>query len=254
MTLYEAVFESMSMVSTGGFGLYSSNLAHYNSDALKAIVALVLLVSSSSFILHYRFFSSGVFSVYVEDKEWTLYLLLLLFVLLVLGSVDCFFGVGVASADLLFTVVSMLSTAGHQSVVTTWPVSVAFLLMVMSLLGGCSGSTSGGIKVLRWRFLWRDFTNALRGQLHPQAVFADSLDNSQVVEMDNPYPNLTPNQSKTLTNALNRQKDFMNGEQKKVGRLTKKDANIVQSMEESGVEQKSVGSEVGCFRLFWDSV
>jgi len=72
----------------------------------------------------------------------------------------------------------------------------------------------------------------------------ESLDTSQVVEMDNPYPNLTPNQSKTLTNALNRQKDFMNGEQKKVGRLTKKDANIVQSMEESGVEQKSVGSEV----------
>lgn len=184
MTLYEAVFESMSMVSTGGFGLYSSNLAHYNSDALKAIVALVLLVSSSSFILHYRFFSSGVFSVYIEDKEWTLYLLLLLFVMLVLGSVDCFFGVGVASVDLLFTVVSMLSTAGHQSVVTTWPVSVAFLLMVMSLLGGCSGSTSGGIKVLRWRFLWRDFTNALRGQLHPQAVFADSLDNSQTSQTD----------------------------------------------------------------------
>ena len=72
----------------------------------------------------------------------------------------------------------------------------------------------------------------------------ESLDTSQVVEMDNPYPNLTPNQSKTLTNTLNRQKDFMNGEQKKVGRLTKKDANIVQSMEESGVEQKSVGSEV----------
>ena len=72
----------------------------------------------------------------------------------------------------------------------------------------------------------------------------ESLDTSQVVEMDNPYPNLTPNQSKTLTNALNRQKYFMNGEQKKVGRLTKKDANIVQSMEESGVEQKSVGSEV----------
>ena len=72
----------------------------------------------------------------------------------------------------------------------------------------------------------------------------ESLDNSQVVEMDNPYPNLTPNQSKTLTNALNRQKDFMSGDQKKVGKLTKRDASIVQSMEESGVEQKSVGRDV----------
>ena len=71
-----------------------------------------------------------------------------------------------------------------------------------------------------------------------------SLDTSEVVEMENPYPDLTPNQAKTLTNALNRQKDFMNGEQKKVGRLTKKDASIVNAMEESGVEQKSVGSDV----------
>ena len=70
-----------------------------------------------------------------------------------------------------------------------------------------------------------------------------SLDTSEVVE-SNEYPNLTPNQAKTLTNALNRQKDFMNGEQKKVGRLTKKDASIVNAMEESGVEQKSVGSDV----------
>ena len=67
---------------------------------------------------------------------------------------------------------------------------------------------------------------------------------NEVVEMENPYSNLTPNQAKTLTNALNRQKDFMNGEQKKVGRLTKKDSSIVQSMEESGVEQKSVGRDV----------
>ena len=71
-----------------------------------------------------------------------------------------------------------------------------------------------------------------------------SLDTSEVVEMENPYPNLTPNQAKTLTNALNRQKDFMSGDQKKVGRLTKKDARIVQSMEESGVEQNSVGGDV----------
>ena len=72
----------------------------------------------------------------------------------------------------------------------------------------------------------------------------ENLAINEVVEMENPYSNLTPNQAKTLTNALNRQKDFMNGEQKKVGRLTKKDSSIVQSMEESGVEQKSVGRDV----------
>ena len=71
-----------------------------------------------------------------------------------------------------------------------------------------------------------------------------NLDIDDVPNTDNKFPNLTPNQAKTLTNALNRQKDFMSGDQKKVGRLSKKDSRIVQSMEESGVEQKSVGGSV----------
>jgi len=55
---------------------------------------------------------------------------------------------------------------------------------------------------------------------------------------------LTPQQAKTLNNALKRQKEFMNNQQKKVGRLTKKDASIVNAMEESGVTQVQVGSDV----------
>jgi len=58
------------------------------------------------------------------------------------------------------------------------------------------------------------------------------------------FSDLTPQQAKTLTNALKRQKEFMNNQQKKVGRLTKKDASIVNAMEESGVTQVNVGGDV----------
>ena len=58
------------------------------------------------------------------------------------------------------------------------------------------------------------------------------------------FSDLTPQQAKTLTNALKRQKEFMNNQQKKVGRLTKKDASVVNAMEESGVTQVNVGGDV----------
>ena len=58
------------------------------------------------------------------------------------------------------------------------------------------------------------------------------------------FSELTPQQAKTLNNALKRQKEFMNNQQKKVGRLTKKDSSIVNAMEESGVTQVNVGSDV----------
>ena len=75
-----------------------------------------------------------------------------------------------------------------------------------------------------------------------QDIQSMSGDSSNVADVD--YPNLTPQQSKTLTNALKRQKEFLSGEQKKTGRLSKKDSRMVQTMEDSGVEKKSVGQGV----------
>ena len=70
------------------------------------------------------------------------------------------------------------------------------------------------------------------------------LSNQPISDNGSEFSDLTPQQEKTLTNALKRQKEFMNNQQKKVGRLTKKDARVVQSMEESGVTNKQVGSDV----------
>ena len=70
------------------------------------------------------------------------------------------------------------------------------------------------------------------------------LANQPISDKESGFSDLTPQQEKTLNNALKRQKEFMSGDQKKVGRLTKKDARVVQSMEESGVTNKQVGSDV----------
>ena len=70
------------------------------------------------------------------------------------------------------------------------------------------------------------------------------LANQPISDNGSEFSDLTPQQEKTLNNALQRQKEFMGGDQKKVGRLTKKDARVVNTMEESGVTNKQVGSDV----------
>ena len=70
------------------------------------------------------------------------------------------------------------------------------------------------------------------------------LANQPISDNGSEFSDLTPQQEKTLNNALQRQKEFMGGDQKKVGRLTKKDARVVNAMEESGVTNKQVGSDV----------
>jgi len=80
-----------------------------------------------------------------------------------------------------------------------------------------------------------DWTKQVKANLSDQPISSKA---------ESGFVDLTPQQAKTLNNALKRQKEFMNNQQKKVGRLTKKDASIVNAMEESGVTQVNVGSDV----------
>ena len=92
-----------------------------------------------------------------------------------------------------------------------------------------------GYKEIMDKISETDWTKQVKASLSNQPI-ADKAESG--------FVDLTPNQAKTLNNALKRQKEFMNNQQKKVGRLTKKDASMVNAMEESGVTQVQVGSDV----------
>ncbi len=91
---------------------------------------------------------------------------------------------------------------------------------------------------------YQDTMDEIRATDWTKQVKANLSDQPISSKAESGFVDLTPQQAKTLNNALKRQKEFMNNQQKKVGRLTKKDASIVNAMEESGVEQKSVGRDV----------
>jgi predicted DNA binding protein len=91
---------------------------------------------------------------------------------------------------------------------------------------------------------YQDTMDEIRATDWTKQVKASLSDQPISSKAESGFVDLTPQQAKTLNNALKRQKEFMNNQQKKVGRLTKKDASIVNAMEESGVSQVQVGSDV----------
>ncbi len=185
MSVAEAAFESMGVVSTGGFGLYNDNMAHYDASGIKCMVMIGMLLGSFNYILHYQFVAMGNFSVYKNNKEFKLYLLLLLVAAVLSCLLGYVFQDGISLLDRLFTVCSMFSTSGHQVLPANAVLpALGFMFALISLIGGCAGSTSGGIKVLRLRFFWRDFRNAVAQQVHPQAVFASNIDSSTTSQSD----------------------------------------------------------------------
>ncbi|MEC8063397.1 MAG: potassium transporter TrkG [Pseudomonadota bacterium] len=172
LDFFSAFCESLSIISTGGYSLHVENLGYYQNNAVYIAALGFMVLSSINFNLHFKILFQGDWSGYFQDKELSCY-----FRMFLLFSFLCALGFFAHShlpftfGEMIFAVIAMMTSSGHQiSSYQIWPISLIFLLLVLGLVGGCSGSTSGGMKWARVQFFSRDLANAIALVNHPRAV------------------------------------------------------------------------------------
>ena len=178
---FSALCESMSTVSTGGFSTHNQSLGFYQSPGLLWVANLFMLLSAIGYATHYTACSGAKLTAYFKNQEtrWLCAIIMLVILYLLVAQAH---NRSLSLCDIAFNTISMITTTGHRSVSTdVWPAIMPWLLQCFALLGGCSGSTSGGLKMWRMRTLMKDIRDATGLMLHPQAVFSDqdwrSVDN-----------------------------------------------------------------------------
>jgi trk system potassium uptake protein TrkH len=172
MGTFDAVCHSMTTLATGGFSTRDASVGEFNSPAIEWIISFFMLVAGMNFVLHYRLLS-GRFKQVQRDGE------LRYFLGVVAGGV-----VLVSSALLLagnpfeetirasvFQTLSILTTTGYATTdFELWPALAQFVLLVLMVLGGMSGSTGGGVKSLRALLVFRALRVSLNRLVHPRVV------------------------------------------------------------------------------------
>ena len=175
LDIFSAVCESFSIVSTGGYGLHNANLGYYNSQAVMVIAMFFMVLSSVNFSLHYRAIMFADWQAFTKNLECRYYIL----ALLLMSGLFGFFAVSSPFSGPLtaiFTVVSLMTSSGHHVVsYEGLSVFIVFVLMLLGLIGGCSGSTSGGLKWARLLFLLREMRAAVSLLLHPRAILPTTV-------------------------------------------------------------------------------
>lgn len=173
----DAVAHAFSTLGTGGFSTRNASVGAFGIPAVEWICTVFMLLASLNFALYYRLFT-GRWGDVRRDSE------LRTFVLVVAVAVASAAGVqGLASADAAkavrdaaFQVASVVSTTGFMtSDYTMWMPAAQAVIFVLFFIGGCSGSTAGGVKVIRWTILAKRLVNEFRRILHPHEVFTLSL-------------------------------------------------------------------------------
>lgn len=176
MNLFEAIGESFSTVSTGGFSLHDDSFAYYNSTTIEMIGCVFMLLGGISFALHFVAFQSRSLRHYWNDEELKFYLALLLFsclfITLTLLVNDIFITKKHhAITKSLFNVISLSTTTGLTSApFSIWPTFAPILIMFLAITGGCAASTSGGIKVMRFLLLFKGAQREMMHLVHPNAI------------------------------------------------------------------------------------
>jgi trk system potassium uptake protein TrkH len=174
MDLFDAIGHAFSTLSTGGFSPHDASFAHFDSAAIDAIATVFMFLGGASFALHFLAIRSHDPRIYWHDTEFKAYFWLV--AVLIAGTTIYIWLHGefetlpLALRHASFQVVSIQTSTGFLTTgFAQWPGALPALLMLLTLVCGCAGSTSGGMKVIRWLIVFRQGVAELTRLVHPSA-------------------------------------------------------------------------------------
>lgn len=175
MGWFDSICHAFSTLSLGGFSTHDASLAFYDSPAIELVITVFMLLSGMNFATHYTALYRASVKPYFRDPEAMPMLGLLAFTILLCSCYiwhfdvypDFFSGL----RFITFNTVSLATGTGYSNTnYEAWPAFIPWLILFLSGVTPCTGSTGGGIKMFRALLLWKQAGRELFSLLHPRAV------------------------------------------------------------------------------------
>jgi len=185
MGWFDALCHAFSTVAIGGFSTHDLSIGHFDSTAIDIVAIIFMILAGVNFSLHFFAWQNISVRHYTKDPEFRAYI----FILLVVSAIVVFslfhFGTYGNPNDSfingLFQSVSIATTTGFTTAnYATWPGALPVVLIFASFVGGCAGSTAGGIKVIRCLLIAKQGAREIVRLVHPAAEIPVKLGQNAV--------------------------------------------------------------------------
>lgn len=184
MGLFDALCHSLSTIGTGGFSTHTDGIAWFQSPRLQWIATLFMFLASVNSTLLYLFFIKRRVRDVLHDDELRCFLVIffvaafsIMGILMYADHLD--FTTALRSA--FFNTASLQSTTGFSDEdFMKWHPTIWLILLLISIIGACAGSTSGGLKCVRVLMVWRLTKAEFKKMLHPHAVLPVRINNTVI--------------------------------------------------------------------------
>ena len=184
LPLYDAVVTALATVCTGGFSVMNASIASYGNPAAEVVVTVFMFLSSVNFAAYFLILTGRARQALRSDELRFFLVVCALAVALIFGNIlPLYDTAGHALRDAFFQVGTIVSTAGFSTAdFNLWPTLSQLVLLLLMFLGGCAGSTAGGLKCCRILVMGRCGARSLSRLSHPRAVKVVKLDGKPVDE------------------------------------------------------------------------
>lgn len=184
MDVFDSIGHAFSTVAIGGFSTHDASIGFFDSRVVEGVAIVFMFLSGINFGLHFMAWRNRGLNVYREDAEFISYtgFLITVALLVITGLLlSSEMAVDEAFVTGLFHTVSLATTTGFATTdYYNWAGSLPFILLCTSFVGGCAGSTGGGLKVVRVMMLLRQGSRELTRMVHPHALVVVKLGKKRV--------------------------------------------------------------------------
>ncbi len=175
MDPFDAIAHSLATVSTGGFSTHDASIGYYDNAAVELVAIVFMMLAAINFAVHFAVWVKRDPRIYLRDPEAHVFIVFVIVVVLVVGLMlwveGLYEGLHLSLRDASFEVVSLVTSTGFGTAdYPLWPDFLPILLIFISFVGGCGGSTAGGMKVVRVLLLVKQGLYEVRRLVHPRAL------------------------------------------------------------------------------------
>ncbi|MDR3259157.1 MAG: TrkH family potassium uptake protein [Fusobacteriaceae bacterium] len=178
MPLFDSILHAFGAAGTGGFAMKNNSVAYYNSAYIEYVLGVGMILCGLNFNLFYWLLLKNFKQVY-KNEEMRLYLKIIIIsiVLICVNLYPQYKNISRLFRDVFFTVSSIITTTGFSTVdFDKWTTFSKMILLILMFVGGCAGSTAGGVKVSRILILFKSMKGQIKRSEDPNRVTTIKMD------------------------------------------------------------------------------
>ena len=185
MTPFDALAHAFSTVAIGGFSTHDLSMGHFNSALIEMVAVVFMFLSGVNYALHFLAWRGNSIQPYLADTEFKFYALVLGAACVISAGYLYWMGTFESFPSALhhgiFQAVSIGTTTGFTTAeYHTWPGFLPAMLLLLSFIGGCAGSSGGGMKAIRVVMLLKQGGREILRLVHPNAQIPVKINNKAI--------------------------------------------------------------------------